>query len=131
MRDKPDRERFDHLREDIGEDPARFLDRDLLSDSNSRMLALARIRGIDRYAVASAWLAVERQIERGPRARIVDQLEERKEFLSVAGDRDERTPEDPQVLPLFVDIEDSVDIEHADAASARIRQLATDGGSDR
>ena len=36
------------LRDTVGEDPGRFLDRDLL-DENARMLAKSRIRGIERF----------------------------------------------------------------------------------
>lgn len=128
MRNKGiDREQFPSLQEDIGEDPARFLDRDLLSERN---LALARIRGIDHLAVCRAWIAVERRIDRGPRQRILDELQDREEFLQHSGDRDERTPDDPRVLPDLVDPnQKSIEIDHGDAENAKIQELATDGGT--
>jgi hypothetical protein len=50
----PDRDRFPSIREDHGEDPARFLDRPLF--------IRARIRGIDTIALVRAWMAVERRL---------------------------------------------------------------------
>lgn len=124
-----DRERFPSLKENEGEDPARFLDQELYSDHDARQLAFARIRGIDKFSVISAWKAVERALDRGPRQRVIDELNKREETLQRIGERPERTPDDPRVLPLLLPPErDSVEIEHADAAASKVRTLATDGG---
>lgn len=90
-----DRERFPSLVADIGEDPAQFLDHDLLGDSRHDTplrTALARIKGIDSLQVANAWLAVERQLDRGPREQVVDALENRIAFLDEHGERPDNLP---------------------------------------
>jgi hypothetical protein len=91
------RERFPGLREDIGEDPARYLDVPMFrppgADGSSPLsTAMARIRGIDQLAVANAWLAVERRLDRGPRERVVDALQERIEYLEGHGSRPSDIP---------------------------------------
>ena len=81
---------FDDIKQDIGEDPARFLDHDLISDRDMRELAFARIRGIDFQHVIDAWVDVEVALERGPRKPVIAALNERKRELQRIGDRDER-----------------------------------------
>ncbi|WP_246308035.1 hypothetical protein [Halorarum salinum] len=87
-------ESFPSLREEIGEDPARFLDVPLLGSTGASTpfgLARARIRGIDEIGTAKAWLAVERALGRGdddgPRERVVDLLEARIDDLEEHGER--------------------------------------------
>lgn len=85
------RETFPKLRERIGEDPARYLDRDILGSSRGigeSDLFASRLRGIDRLEVINAWIAVERRLDRGPRAHILDRLEDRKETIEAEGERD-------------------------------------------
>ena len=60
-----ERPAFDGLREDIGEDPARFL----CSDLNVWPL----VRGFSDPQRASAWLAVARNVDAD--ARVIDALE--------------------------------------------------------
>lgn len=91
---KRERARFPGLEGDIGEDPARFLDQHLVEggsrhvDTTGLRLVVSRIQGIDRVAVARAWLAVERNEEtRGPRDKIVHLLERRIEYLEENGER--------------------------------------------
>lgn len=81
-----DREQFPQLKDDVGEDPARFLDHDLVSSEWSAIVEF-RIRGIDRLPVLRAWLAIERRLDRGPRDYVIDLLEERERFLQEHGDR--------------------------------------------
>ncbi|WP_199243651.1 hypothetical protein [Haloplanus rallus] len=88
-----DRERFPALEEDIGEDPARYLDVDRVADLE---LARARIRGIDFLATLRAWKAVERNLsDRGVvsehhRQQVMEWLDEREAELEEIGDRDDR-----------------------------------------
>lgn len=111
------RERFPRLKDDIGEDPARFLDRDLFEHGQVRLeernhaewdqsrqrlvrnqdvsapgeMIRDRIRGIDKLAVASAWLAIERRLDRTPeggRDVVVGLLEDRIDELEAKGERD-------------------------------------------
>lgn len=90
----PDREEFPEVAEQIGEDPARFLDKplapDFLSGGDTTPLALAkaRIRGIDRLEVVARWLEVEHQLDRGPRESIVEKLEQRGRVLKEHGERE-------------------------------------------
>ena len=87
--------RFPNLKDDIGEDPARYLDQDL---TTGRELIEARIRGIDYLATVRAWMAVERHLGRGlggrPRPEVIDLLQEREAVLEAEGDRDDRIDPD-------------------------------------
>lgn len=94
------------LKQKLGENPARFLDHDLVergnrhTDRTLQRLVRARIRGIDRLEVVNAWIAVERKLDRGPRDRIIDLLEERKVYLEEHGGRPkDLQTEWPQDLP--------------------------------
>ena len=77
----------------IGEDPARYLDVERVSDLE---LARARIRGIDYISVLRCWRAVETQLhERGVvsehhRQKVLEWLDEREAELEEIGERDER-----------------------------------------
>lgn len=88
------RERFPSLRDDLGEDPARFLDRPLFGSnpqtSGEGVFIRARIRGIDEIAVLRAWRAIERRLERGPREKVLGLLDERESELDEIGERPER-----------------------------------------
>jgi hypothetical protein len=80
-----DRDKFPNVQEDIGEDPARYLDVERVEELQ---LARARIRGIDFIAVVRAWKAVERNLY--PRPKVLEWLDEREAELKEIGDRDER-----------------------------------------
>jgi hypothetical protein len=77
----------------IGEDPARYLDVDRVSDLE---LARARIRGIDFIDVLRCWRAVVTKLhERGVvsehhRAKVMEWLDEREQELDEIGERDDR-----------------------------------------
>jgi len=92
-----DRETFPRVAEDIGEDPARYLDVDRIEDLQ---LARARIRGIDFLGVLRAWRAVERNLsENGVvsehhRQQVMSWLDEREAVLEEVGERDERVDPD-------------------------------------
>lgn len=90
-----DRVEFPRLQERLGEDPAKFLDRDLVGDRNAQRMVRDRIAGIDSLEVVSAWQAVERHLadhyDREPRKGVVDALAERGQWLEEHGDRDERS----------------------------------------
>jgi len=101
-----DREEFPVLRDRLGEDPARFLDRPLIDPSHQGtgspfLLAKARIRGIDDAEVIRAYRAVERRLDRGPREEVLELLEEREEILDELGDRADRDlgERDPSETP--------------------------------
>ncbi|WP_154018474.1 hypothetical protein [Halolamina rubra] len=110
------REQFPGLRADLGEDPARWLDRDLFSHGVTRLeardapayneasqhvvrdtdvsapgeLIRDRISGIDEIAVARAWKAIERRLERTPeggRDVVIGYLEDRIDELEANGER--------------------------------------------
>lgn len=82
-----ERRQFPDLREDIGEDPAYYLDAPIIR--RGRMMR-ARIRGIDFFDVLSAWKAVERRLDRGPRDRVIGWLNEREAYLEEHGERPDR-----------------------------------------
>jgi len=91
------RERVPELVERIGEDPARWLDRSLFggeSDTSAPGIMIrARIRGIDDLGVLSAWKAVERRLDRGPREKVMQMLEDREQELEEIGERPDRLQE--------------------------------------
>lgn len=111
------RETFPQLQEDLGEDPARFLDRDLFDHGQVRLeerdeadfeagrqrlvrdgdvsapgeMIRDRIHGIDEIAVARGWKAVERRLDRTPeggRDVVIGMLEHRMDELEQHGERD-------------------------------------------
>jgi hypothetical protein len=114
-----ERQRFPKKAEQIGEDPARWLDRDLLKrtcvrqqadqtasrqqvrliedtdTSTPAKLLRARIRGIDKLSVLARWYEVENQLDRGPRDQVIALLDERKRDLKELGERPDRLPAGP------------------------------------
>jgi len=134
------RERFPSLREDLGEDPARFLDRPLFGGdaqtSGEGVFIRARIRGIDEIAVVRAWTAIERRLERGPREKVLDLLDEREAELDEIGERPARCePADRDSAPKeWVYVDDGGRIPWAEWEQQRrtgTEQLAADGGDSR
>jgi len=114
---RDERERFERLRRDLNEDPARFLDRDIFEhgqvrleerdvvewdQSNQRVvrdesvsapgeMIRDRIDGIDDLEVARAWRAVERNLDRTPdggRDVVIGFIEDRIDELEATGERD-------------------------------------------
>jgi hypothetical protein len=87
-----DRATFPALRERLGEDPARWLDREIVDSGTS--MVLDRIESIDDLEVIRAWKAVERNLGRGrggdPRSGVMSALEEREQTLEEHGERWER-----------------------------------------
>jgi len=132
-----DREQFPSLQEDIGEDPARWLDRELVGGSsrakdNKRFVA-ARVRGIDKLPVLRAWMAVERALGRGPndgpREGLMRLLEQRENFLQQAGERPDRLQHGPRRPPGWFDSESAVELDQRSADEhLTTRRVATDGG---
>lgn len=90
-----DRLEFPELKDRLGEDPARFLDRDLVGDRDAQRMIRDRIDGIDFLEELSVWRAVERKLadhyDREPRPGVISALDERGIWLEEHGDRDERT----------------------------------------
>ncbi|QRY26386.1 hypothetical protein [Halobacterium sp. BOL4-2] len=74
-----DRNTYPELREDIGEDPARYL-----TDLNGT--TWARIRGIQSDRVIQAWLQVEEDL--GPRRAVIKRLNKRRRQLRDGGEGD-------------------------------------------
>ncbi|MFB6071120.1 MAG: hypothetical protein ABEJ76_08865 [Halanaeroarchaeum sp.] len=98
-----DRETYPAIADRIGEDPARYLDRDLLtpaSDDVQDDLFAARLSGIDRLEVIEAWIEVETRLQRGPRQHVLARLNQRKRYLEEHGERDlpGRSPDDLRAL---------------------------------
>lgn len=134
-----DRQEFPGLKEEIGEDPARYLDRDLITPEAVRIdtkrksdgsvdevrviqdrnvstgmaLVDARIRGIDQIEVCRAWMAVERALGRGPdggpREKIIQRLENREQQLEAIGERPDRLEHGPRLPPEWTTVESNVE----------------------
>ena len=77
----------------IGENPARWLDQELIergpshTDVTNQSMVIARIRGIDKIGVVNAWIQVERELDRGPRKPVIGKLEQRRDELIANGER--------------------------------------------
>ena len=74
---------FPQERQLIGENPARWLDWDFLDNEHARRLARSRIRVLEDVQTCAVYLRVERDLERGeddgPRDRVVEWIEERRD----------------------------------------------------
>lgn len=135
-----DRARFPEMKADLGEDPARWLDWDILGNRDRERLVRARIAAIDRIAVCRAWKAVERTLDRETRDGIIAHLDKREQQLEAIGERPDRLQErDGRDIPdkqWFRITEDGAripweDVDRSTAgASLRAgrRAVATDGG---
>lgn len=100
--DTSDRLQCPALVEDIGEDPARWLDWDLLADTARAEIVRTLIDGIDTVERLRAWRAVERKLANDdendgarnpledPRGRIMQRLDQREEWLKLNGERPDR-----------------------------------------
>lgn len=134
MTRRRNREVYPHVEEQIGEDPARFLDREL--DSEVLRFIESRISGIDRLEVLAAWGDVERNLIRTPdgsyteagRDRILDLLEQRARELETLGEREDRLERRREVV---VDDQDDVEDEPTvwrhtaeDCGSTDVEQLS-------
>ena len=100
-RDPPGWQR--RMKDDIGENPAQFLDHRLVEygvDHTLSRMVRDRIPGINCIDVVTAWIALERKLDRGPRCPIISLLEERREFLQKPDERpNDWRSEWPQNLP--------------------------------
>ena len=95
-----DRKRYPDIVAEHGEDPARFLDCELVergpegTDRSRKRLAIARIRGIDSLALLQQWIRVENDLGRGPdgtaRNAVIEHLIARKQTLETEGERADR-----------------------------------------
>jgi hypothetical protein len=98
--DTSERMRCPTLVESIGEDPARWLDADLLADDDRASMVKTLIDGIDSLQRVRAWRAVERRLaardDRDPRAPIMQRLDQREEWLKLHGERVDRLPYGPR-----------------------------------
>lgn len=127
----PSRETFASLRDQIGEDPARFLDHRIFGNPcGMGRLMHARIQGIDDLETIRAWRAVERNIDRGPRDRVLEWLDEREQELEEIGERPDRLENGPRRPPEWFDSESAISIDHSSATDKLADMRArTDGGS--
>lgn len=92
----------------IDEDPARWLDWDLLADQDRAEMVRTLIDGIDSLERIRAWRAVERLLANDdhnddarnqldePRGPIMQRLDQREEWLRLHGERPDRLPFGPR-----------------------------------
>ncbi|GGK64504.1 hypothetical protein [Haloarcula sebkhae] len=144
--DRRERLRCPRLEEDIGEDPARWLDQDLLSHPDRRKLVFSLIDGIDSIERVRAWRSIERKLANNrfaekarnplekPRAKIMQRLDQREEWLELHGERPDRLPCGPRRPCECCDGEDEVtpaDLRERDKAAAqRLVDTHQSGGVD-
>lgn len=79
------RERFPDLEKIIGEDPARWLDRDLIDDPTARELVRSRIDALEDVNVCNVWVAAEKRLSRETRNGVLEWIDERREELAAEG----------------------------------------------
>jgi hypothetical protein len=93
----PDRETFPEVADEIGEDPARFLDNPLVvpGESSPMLLAKARIKGIADTDTIEAWIDVETRLDRGPRKKVIALLNQRRAQLEETDQTDATATEVP------------------------------------
>jgi len=132
-----DVEEFPRIVDEIGENPARWLDRDLITPGAVRQdieraadrsiqdvrlipdqnvssgitFVESRIRGIDTIEAVRAWKAVERALGRGPdggpRDAVIELLDEREAELEEIGERPDRLEHGPRLPPAWTTVESS------------------------
>jgi hypothetical protein len=113
------------IADDIGEDPGRWLDRDLVergpghTDRTLQRAVHARIQGIDYREVIDGWQQVELQLEREacPRQRVMAWLNQRDAWLQEHGDRDERLERVDRSAPSEPEPEAAPELVHDDCGS--------------
>lgn len=147
-----DLEHVERAKDVLGFDPRRFFDAPLLSVEQGAMNPVERmraiIRGLDRKEKVASLMAVERQLDRGPRDEVLGMLEDRMAFLEEEGERppdlrdaslDERplrfTPADREVPPkkAFIVEDDGTRVPYDEkrdsSASAKLGDLRSEEGS--
>ncbi|WP_254823101.1 MULTISPECIES: hypothetical protein [Haloglomus] len=86
---------------EIGEDPGRWLDRDLVerapghTDRTMQRAVHARIQGIRSREVIDAWQTVEVRLERGPRQQVMAWLNQRDQQLKAREEPSQRAVSRP------------------------------------
>jgi hypothetical protein len=128
------------LKADVGENPARFLDRRIPNPPPQNSMFRARLEGIDRLAVIGAWEAAERRLaseqDRRPRDHVLRLLEKRREYLQEHGERDlptmtpdERREQSRKLYDRVTDKKASNQMEHGPlSATQKLNQMRADGG---
>ncbi|WP_254271084.1 hypothetical protein [Haloarcula marina] len=106
--DRRERMRCPKLLEQVGEDPARWLDADLMGNAGRKQLVFSLINGIDSLERITVWRAVEKRLANEryadearnpldqPRAAIMQRLDQREETLRLQGERPDRLPFGPR-----------------------------------
>ncbi|WP_440989267.1 hypothetical protein [Haloarchaeobius baliensis] len=123
-----DRELRERIVEAIGEDPARFLDHDLVGDDDARRLAVARIEGIDRLQVINCWKQCERALARDTREKVLALLDRRRDYLLEHGERGDRPRRDPETIEewsaetIYLDA-DGNPVERGRSATAKLHEV--------
>lgn len=99
--DRSEHPSYPSIKADLGYNPARFLNHDLLetgdggTTESNQMLVRAVIRGLGSVAAVRAWTVVERNLahqvdDREPRQPVLDWLAEREAELEGQGDLKDR-----------------------------------------
>lgn len=92
---RAERPTFPEVKEEIGEDPARFI-------TFRGQLLTARLKGIDRVEVARKWIEVElelaEQLDRDPDQRLIGYLNKRIDALREHGGRDEQLEDRREIV---------------------------------
>jgi hypothetical protein len=107
---------------DIGEDPGRWLDRDLVergpghTDRTMQRAVHARIQGIRSREVLDGWQSVEVRLDRGPRQQVMAWLNQRDQELKERDAPAQRATR-PTPAPTEAAVDDGPELVHDDCGS--------------
>jgi hypothetical protein len=143
--DTSDRARYPEIKTLHGEDPARWLDWQILGDQDREFMVRTRIASIDEIGLCRAWIAVERDLDRQTRQSVISRLKKRIQELEEIGERPDRLEFGPRRPP---ELQDDVEtrVSYVDDDGKRVPwdevdrgvglgsrsglAVATDGGED-
>jgi hypothetical protein len=125
---------YDNVVDAIGENPARWLDRELVTSETNREWVKSLVDGIRDPERLAAWRAVEKNLGRGrdggPRQRVLDWLDDRA--AEIAGDGPPPRRHGPRRPPASLATADDHDpFEWADRDDDRRGATVTAGGGRR
>lgn len=141
---------FPDIEDQLGYNPARFLDvsadaQDSIGETSELVMAESVIQGIEDVETIQAWFTVEAQLDRGPRRKVIDWLDQRKSALQgpetqadgTEQEHESSSDDTTQVIPeetpsdedATVGEEENTTGGTATAATNAPASVATDGGT--
>ena len=145
-----DRQRCPEIADEIGEDPARYLDKDLMTPEATRLdvktvdhghnrvrrvpdghvdsagrMARDRIESIDDLDVLEEWFRVEAELlerEDAPRKAVLGWLDDRRSELEEIGERPDRLMAGPTLPPAWTFEPSRIELDRPKSVQAKIAE---------